>query len=81
MNEPLSIDGVLVRWGDRLFYPGNRRVPASTGRGGTGLRDRAAAIRQRIERTVARAPQVMAITQYLTENPNSGTVQSDRPGF
>jgi len=58
MNDPRSIDGVMVQWGDRLFYPGNRRVPGSPG-GGTGLRDRAAVIRQRIERTVARAPQVM----------------------
>lgn len=24
MNQPLNIDGVLVAWGDRLFYPGNR---------------------------------------------------------
>ena len=59
MNDPRVIDGVLVQWGDRLFYPGNRRVPTSPGRGGAGLRDRAAVIRQRIERTVARAPQVM----------------------
>jgi hypothetical protein len=58
MNDPRSIDGVLVQWGDQLFYPGNRRVPASPG-GGAGLRARAAVIRQRIERTVARAPQVM----------------------
>lgn len=26
MPEPDSIDGVLVQWGDRLFYPGNRIV-------------------------------------------------------
>ena len=59
MSDPRSIDGVLVQWGDRLFYPANRRVPASPGRGGASLRDRAVMIRQRIERTVARAPQVM----------------------
>ncbi len=60
MTEPGSIDGVLVQWGDRLFYPGNRRVAATPGRlSGAGLRDRAATIRQRIERTVRRAPQVM----------------------
>ena len=26
MSGPSSIDGVLVQWGDRLFYPGNRMV-------------------------------------------------------
>ena len=26
MSDPRSIDGVLVQWGDRLFYPGNRTV-------------------------------------------------------
>ena len=30
MNEPSSIDGVLVQWGDRLFYPGNRMVRSRT---------------------------------------------------
>ena len=59
MNDPRVTDGILVQWGDRLFYPGNRWVPASPGRSGTSLRDRAAVIRQRIERTVARARQVM----------------------
>ena len=59
MNDSRAVDGVLVQWGDRLFYPFNRRVPAAPGCAGIGLRDRAAAIRQRIERTVARAPQVM----------------------
>ena len=61
-NDPHSIDGVLVQWGERLFYPGNRivkvkpqpRLPANL------LRQRAAAIRARIEATVVRhAPQVM----------------------
>jgi len=61
MAEPRDIDGVLVKWGDRLFYPGNRRVkpssePRLAGFGGS----RAAAIRARIEATVVRrAPQVM----------------------
>ncbi|MEO6031922.1 MAG: conjugal transfer protein TraS [Burkholderiaceae bacterium] len=62
MNDPRAIDGVLVQWGDRLFYNANRRVPAGPGgpRSGSGLRDCAAAIRQRIESTaVGRAPQVM----------------------
>jgi hypothetical protein len=61
-QDPHSIDGLLVQWGDRLFYPANRivkvkpqpRLPASL------LWQRAAAIRARIEATVVRrAPQVM----------------------
>lgn len=62
MSDPHAIDGVLVQWGDRLFYPGNRVVHA---KGDPRLRrrsmaDRAAAIRARIEATVMRrAPQVM----------------------
>ena len=62
MNDPRAIDGVLVQWGDRLFYDGNRRVSAGQGgpRSGGALRERAAAIRQRISATaVRRAPQVM----------------------
>ena len=59
MSDPGLVDGVLVQWGDRLFYPGNRCVSASPGRGDIGLRDRAAVIRQRIERTEARTPQVV----------------------
>lgn len=55
-----TIDGVLVQWGDRLFYPGNRRVPSPPGAGGGAKRSRAAHIRVRIAATVARrAPQVM----------------------
>ena len=62
MSDPNSIDGVLVQWGDRLFYPGNRivkgapqpKLPAHL------LRQRANSIRARIEATVVRrAPQVM----------------------
>ena len=61
MPDPTTIDGVLVQWGDRLFYPGNRTVRDRTPR----LRDpsqrhRANAIRERITDTVVRrAPQVM----------------------
>jgi hypothetical protein len=62
MTTPQSIDGVLVQWGDRLFYPGNRIVKAGSQprlHGGTD-RDRAADIRARIAATVARrASQVM----------------------
>ena len=62
MSDPQSIDGVLVQWGERLFYPGNRivkvapqpKLPANL------LRQRANAVRARIEATVVRrVPQVM----------------------
>ena len=54
MAQPPNIDGVLVTWGDRLFYPGNRMV-----RGSQQPRLRAAEIRRRIVATVRRAPQVV----------------------
>src|SRR5436190_1874874 len=55
-----NIDGVLVQWGERLFYPGNRIVKvAPQPRLAGNLAKRAAAIRQRIQATVRRAPQVM----------------------
>ncbi len=56
-----DIDGVLVHWGDRLFYPSNRvfRVKPPP-RLGASLQRQAGAIRRRIEATVVRrAPQVM----------------------
>ena len=53
-----SIDGVLVEWGERLFYPGNRIVKSRTPRQ-HATKERASAIRRRIEATVGRAPQVM----------------------
>ena len=62
MSDPQSIDGVLVQWGEGLFYPGNRivkvapqpKLPANL------LRQRANLVRARIEATVVRrAPQVM----------------------
>jgi Relaxase/Mobilisation nuclease domain len=61
MTTPSALDGVLVQWGDRLFYPSNRstktRTPALTG---LPLHHRAQALRQRIHATVVRrAPQVM----------------------
>jgi hypothetical protein len=62
MKRPPNIDGVLIQWGDRLFYPGNRIVrPTPQPR----LKDwsparRANEVRTRIEATaVRRAPQVM----------------------
>ena len=61
MTQGPSVDGVLVQWGERLFYPASRIVkPAPTPRLDTMTRPRAAVIRQRIEATVMRrAPQVM----------------------
>ncbi len=62
MTQPPNIDGVLITWGDRLFYPGNRMVKAMPPPrlSGEAMRQRAAAIRKRIEATVVRrAPQVM----------------------
>ena len=56
-----TLDGLLVQWGDRLFYPSNRtkasRTPTLTG---LALQQRAQALRLRIRATVVcRAPQVM----------------------
>ena len=62
MSQPPDIDGVLVQWGDRLFYPGNRivRTRPQPKLSGLAARQRAAGIRERIEATVARrVPQVM----------------------
>jgi relaxase-like protein len=57
----IAVDGVLVQWGDRLFYPVSRskasRTPVLTG---PALQQRAQTLRQRIRATVVRrAPQVM----------------------
>ena len=62
MSQASKIDGVLIQWGDRLFYPGNRvvKVKPQPKLAGGAARQRAAAIRERIEATVVRrAPQVM----------------------
>lgn len=62
MSQAPNIDGVLVQWGDRLFYPGNRvvKVKPQPRLDAGALRQRAAAIRHRIEATVVRrAPQVI----------------------
>ena len=58
---PSTVDGLLVQWGDRLFYPPNRmtasRTPVLTE---AVVRQRAQALSQRIRATVVRrAPQVM----------------------
>jgi hypothetical protein len=50
-----SVDGVLVEWGERLFYPANRRVPKDATPRLTGtLQKQAAAMRRRIQATVSR---------------------------
>ena len=62
MSQAPNVDGVLITWGDRLFYPGNRvvKVKPQPKLNGDSARQRAAAIRERIEATVVRrAPQVM----------------------
>ena len=62
MSQAPNIDGVLIQWGDRLFYPGNRvvKVKPQPKLAGGAARQRAADIRERIEATVVRrAPQVM----------------------
>ena len=61
MSTATEIDGVLVQWGERLFYPRNRIVRStSTPRLSGSISQRAAAIRRRIQATVVRrAPQVM----------------------
>jgi hypothetical protein len=58
MTSNPTLDGVLIQWGERLFYPGNRIVKSQTPRLHTASQ-RAAAIRSRIAATVRRAPQVM----------------------
>jgi hypothetical protein len=62
MAQAPNIDGILITWGDRLFYPGNRvvRLKPQPRLSSDAARLRAAAIRKRIEATVVRrAPQVM----------------------
>ena len=58
MTHDPAIDGVLIQWGERLFYPANRQVKSHTPRlsGTAGWADH---IRGRLEATVRRAPQVM----------------------
>jgi len=55
-----SVDGVLVEWGERLFYPSNRIIASRESRLRSGAGPRAAVIRDRIRATVVRrAPQVI----------------------
>ncbi len=61
MAKGVNIDGVLVTWGDRLFYPDIRMVKGSPPPKLTGdaLHRHADVIRGRIAAMVRRAPQVM----------------------
>jgi hypothetical protein len=61
MTHAPTPDGILIQWGDRLFYPGNRIVHDRTPKlRDLSQRQRAQALRQRIADTVVRrAPQVM----------------------
>jgi hypothetical protein len=62
MAQAPNIDGILITWGDRLFYPSNRivKVRPQPRLSGDAAHARADAIRKRIEATVVRrAPQVM----------------------
>ena len=62
MAQSHNIDGILITWGDRLFYPGNRvvKVKPQPKLSASAASQRAAVIRRRIEATVVRrAPQVM----------------------
>ena len=56
-----AVDGILVQWGDRLFYDSKHAVRSRTpALAGLALRGRAQVLRQRIRATVVRAaPQVM----------------------
>ena len=57
MDQAPNIDGILITWGDRLFYPGNRvvKVKPQPRLSGDAARMRAAAIRKRIEATCGSA--------------------------
>ena len=61
MTSGPSIDGVLVQWGERLFYPRNRIVkPMPPARLDALTQRKAAVVRSRIVATVSRrVPQVM----------------------
>ncbi len=60
MTSGPSVDGVLVQWGERLFYPRNRIVKSPPPARLDALQKRAGVIRARIIATVSRrASQVM----------------------
>lgn len=65
MSKGRSIDGVLVEWGARLFYPPNRVVKGRRGGGALRLatlaarRPTPAAVRAKISATLRQAPQAV----------------------
>jgi hypothetical protein len=60
MSTVHTIDGLLVQWGDRLFYPNNRVRSGTPSLSGAMLHMCAKAMRERINAIVLRnAPQVM----------------------
>ena len=62
MSQAPNIDGILIQWGDRFFFPGNRVVKTKPQPklGANTARQRAATTGERIEATVVRrAPQVI----------------------
>lgn len=62
MADANRIDGILVQWGERLFYPANRMVRGQKQPKfrAAPVKERAAWVRERIAATaVRRAPQVM----------------------
>ena len=67
MTQGQNIDGVLLQWGDRLFYPGNRIVHTrpQPKLSGLGAHQRAAAIRARIEATCLDAATLTRLTGDL----------------
>jgi hypothetical protein len=70
MSQAPNIDGVLITWGYRLFYPGNRivKVKPQPKLNDDSARQRAAAIRERIAAAVVRrAPQVMVRLLLATQ--------------
>jgi hypothetical protein len=93
MTTAASIDGILVQWGERLFYPGNRIVKTQPLPSlNSSISKRAQAIRRRIHATVAvRSPQVMvkvtgggrgmaaiaAHFRYISKN-GQRTIEDDR---
>jgi len=93
MTGGASVDGVLVQWGERLFYPGNRIVKTTPmPRLSGSISQRAKGIRRQIHATVTlRAPQVMvkvtgggrgmaaiaAHFRYISKN-GQRTIEDDR---
>ena len=74
MTSGPNIDGVLVQWGERLFYPRNRIVkPMPPARLDALTQRKAAVVRRRIVATVSRrVPQVMVDRKSTRLNSSHG---------